>query len=518
MIGKVFRFCRFCAVPCLVAFATSFSGSSSAQVTTTTDGTLTLATSGVRWGIDPFGTYSYSGSCTGTTVDFHVGYQGSLPYVNVATPSSSGYAFTDHPGSVPCVSGGFQVAIDVSGNWRALLPGNYSLHGVRSLQTSATSTQVYVTPDVAANVHFDHPFFIREIDSGVTPAHRGNATFLDPRLPAPVPRPPGMTSPQMIKITGTNLVGMTLPVAANDGVVWVYDGVLTPVQSWRALKNNVGPMTLLSGNTAIAEIFPDATSTAYIAFSYAAHDLAPLPPMPQPVTPQADMWWGGADESGWGLSVGRNGDALFVAGYLYDYGGKPMWAVMQNGAWDSTHTLWTADVYIPHGTPFDHYDATRLDTGTPAGKATLQFTGPATATFRYLNGYPRSVSRYAFDPGGNGPYHGYWFGGAAQNGWGLHVAQQGDTIFATWYTYGADGTPTWFFMPGATKLSATHFNGALYRTTGGSWPTMEHYDPSATKVSPAGTLDLAFTSDSAGTMTAVIDGKTISNPIQRFGF
>jgi hypothetical protein len=42
-------------------------------------------------------------------------------------------------------------------------------------------------------------------------------------------------------------------------------------------------------------------------------------------------------------------------------------------------------------------------------------------------------------------YAGFWIK-PAESGWGLHVQQQGDNIFAAWYTYAADGSPTWFTM------------------------------------------------------------------------
>ena len=32
---------------------------------------------------------------------------------------------------------------------------------------------------------------------------------------------------------------------------------------------------------------------------------------------------------------------------------------------------------------------------------------------------------------------------ASEPGWGINFAQQGNSIFATWYTYNADHTPLW---------------------------------------------------------------------------
>ena len=43
-------------------------------------------------------------------------------------------------------------------------------------------------------------------------------------------------------------------------------------------------------------------------------------------------------------------------------------------------------------------------------------------------------------------YQGLWWNAPAgsESGWGINFAHQGDTIFATWFTYDADGKPLWF--------------------------------------------------------------------------
>ena len=530
MSGKMFPCPRRAAAAVVLALAAGVADPCGAQ-SGPGGSTLSVPAGGIRWGQDTI-QFSRTGTCSGTTMDFGmrtlvfgpVDDYPSLALHEVGDAATIGTGI--HPNTVPCVGGTYQLSATIqpiwftstpvnypfAGNSHGLLPGTHSLYGDVWYRGHIVPYTAASTPAVTTDVRFDHPYYIAELSTGVTPIG-GAARYLDP-YSSPVPLP-GIPSPRLIEITNgaspRTLVGMTHPVTVGPGMLWVNDPLPSQPMQWRMLTG-VETDTLLSGNMAI---LPVMSSPGYIAFSGAL--LAPTPPA-APVTPQADIWWAGETESGWGLSIGRNGDALFVAGFIYDYGGKPTWAVMQGGAWDASHTAWTADVYIPHGAPFDHYDASQFNLQALAGKATLQFSTPTSATFQYLGGYKHAIQRYQFASAAPGAYHGYWFGGAAQSGWGLHVAQQGDTIFATWYTYGADGTPTWFFMPGATKLSATHYSGGLYRTTGGSWPTMEHYDPNATKATAAGTLDLSFTSDSAGTMTAVVDGKTITTPIQRFGF
>jgi hypothetical protein len=66
---------------------------------------------------------------------------------------------------------------------------------------------------------------------------------------------------------------------------------------------------------------------------------------------------------------------------------------------------------------------------------------PAFAAAQY-----NSYTSYA--PGTAPSYEGLWWD-AAESGWGLSIAHQGDVLFAVWYTFDRDGTPTWFLMPEA---------------------------------------------------------------------
>src|SRR5205814_3193098 len=42
-------------------------------------------------------------------------------------------------------------------------------------------------------------------------------------------------------------------------------------------------------------------------------------------------------------------------------------------------------------------------------------------------------------------YQGLWWNAppGSESGWGINFAHQGDTIFATWFTYDANGKPLW---------------------------------------------------------------------------
>ena len=61
-------------------------------------------------------------------------------------------------------------------------------------------------------------------------------------------------------------------------------------------------------------------------------------------------------------------------------------------------------------------------------------------------------------------YQGLWFN-PAEAGWGINFAHQGDTIFASWYTYDLSGKPTWLVMT-ANKTAPNSYTGQLFQGTG----------------------------------------------------
>src|SRR5262249_17114558 len=64
-------------------------------------------------------------------------------------------------------------------------------------------------------------------------------------------------------------------------------------------------------------------------------------------------------------------------------------------------------------------------------------------------------------------YQGLWWKAPAgsESGWGLNVAHQGDTIFASWFTYDTSGRGWWLVMT-APKTGANTYSGTLYETRG----------------------------------------------------
>jgi hypothetical protein len=238
--------------------------------------------------------------------------------------------------------------------------------------------------------------------------------------------------------------------------------------------------------------------------------------------PWQDLWWAGTAENGWGMSVVQHRDILFSVIYAYDDAGKPVWYVMPGGAWNAARTVFSGPLYRPHGTPFTAYDTSRFDVGAPVGQAALDFANPSRVALSYtIDGVSgrKSISRQPFGPvdlSGGIDVGDMWWGGVAQNGWGISILQQYRALFAVWFTYDEQGKPVWYVMPSGYWSDAQTWAGRIYRPTGSAW--LGHtYDPSLFRTVDAGSFRLRFSGDT-GTFEYTLDGRSGSIPIQRQPF
>ena len=107
-------------------------------------------------------------------------------------------------------------------------------------------------------------------------------------------------------------------------------------------------------------------------------------------------------------------------------------------------------------------------------------------------------------------YQDLWWN-PAESGWGINFTQQGSTIFATLFTYASNSTGMWL-VASMPKQSDGSFSGDLLRTTGPMFNTVPWTGITATK---AGTMRVAFTNGTAGTLTYSVDGTPVTKAIQR---
>jgi hypothetical protein len=109
-----------------------------------------------------------------------------------------------------------------------------------------------------------------------------------------------------------------------------------------------------------------------------------------------DLWWNPA-ESGWGMSIAQQGSVMFLAWYVYDSNGKPMWYVASNCAVSGAGC--TGTLYRTTGPAFGPvFDPTRIQVFS-VGTATLSFSDADHGTLSYtVDGVPgtKSITRQLF--------------------------------------------------------------------------------------------------------------------------
>ena len=144
---------------------------------------------------------------------------------------------------------------------------------------------------------------------------------------------------------------------------------------------------------------------------------------------------------------------------------------------------------------------------TEAGTGTLTFTDGSNGTFNYVIGatnQSKSVTRQVFGPlptctwgGGTGlaaatNYQDLWWKSpaASESGWGINLNHEGDTIFATWFTYDLGGAPLWLVAT-ATKTAPNVFSGDLLETTGPAYNVLP-FDPSKVASTKVGAVTFTF--------------------------
>ena len=236
----------------------------------------------------------------------------------------------------------------------------------------------------------------------------------------------------------------------------------------------------------------------------------------------SDLWWAGPAENGWGMSIQQHGNIQLNALYVYDSAGKPTWYVLPGGMWNADFTTYSGAIYQPASAPLNNYTAVQFKVGAPVGNISINFTSNSTATLQYvINGVSgqKSIQRQIFGRGTSPLAVGdMWWGGTAQDGWGVSITQQAGILFGAWYTYGVDGKATWYAMTDGIWTGNT-YTGAFISTLSTPWVGVT-YNPSQLQVVPAGTMTLNFSDANNATMTYAFTagpfaGTTQTKPIVR---
>ena len=353
-------------------------------------------------------------------------------------------------------------------------------------------------------------------------------------------------STTLIAEPGTQLVIVDFPPAykgAFDATISLHyvDVTHSPAKAMFAAKVTVG------GATYYAPLLPCAGDFASVpAVSPAGLSLAQLPALmasvtacdhkvydfglaapPPAVANYQGLWWNSPanSESGWGVNLAHQGDTIFATWFTYDTGGKGWWLVVtlnKSGA-----NTYTGDLYTVAGPRFDAFDPTKV-VATKAGTATLSFTDANNGTFHYVVGavnQTKNITREVFGPMPTCSfgtvadlttatnYQDLWWNKPAnsESGWGINLNHEGDTIFATWFTYDIDGTPLWLVVT-ANKTGPGVYSGDLYRTSGAHFDAFNPANVVATKV---GSATFTFADGNDATFDYTVQLASMAAPVHQ---
>ena len=252
------------------------------------------------------------------------------------------------------------------------------------------------------------------------------------------------------------------------------------------------------------------------------------------------LWWNApaGSEAGWGINFVHQGDVIFASWFTYDPAGKPWWLVMTAAKTaDKTYagSLYQVDGPAFDAAPFPPVGQLGGATGSIVGEATLTFGDEDNAAFTYaVNGIAqtKAITRQAFGllPNctfGTTPnlvlatnYQDLWWAAPAgsEAGWGINLTHQGDTIFATWFTYDHDHTPMWLVVT-AVRTASKSYTGDLYRATSGppfnAVPFPPLGSPGGVIGGIVGSATFTFNDGNSGTFAYTVNGAAQSKAITR---
>jgi hypothetical protein len=232
-------------------------------------------------------------------------------------------------------------------------------------------------------------------------------------------------------------------------------------------------------------------------------------------------------ESGWGVNIAHQGDTLFVTWFTYDTDGSQMWLVGP-AVQRTTGNAYSGALFRTTGPAFNSVPFNPAAVAaTQVGTVILDFASSETGAFNYVvNGVSQSkpITRQVFGSqpacaagvgGAVRQFQDLWYApGGSESGWGVNVTQQGDILFAAWFTYDANGRGMWAVGPRLERTSGDTFAGPLYRTTGPAF-SANPWNPAGVAATEVGTATFAFTGPDAGTFSYTVQGVSQSKAIAR---
>jgi hypothetical protein len=116
-------------------------------------------------------------------------------------------------------------------------------------------------------------------------------------------------------------------------------------------------------------------------------------------------------------------------------------------------------------------------------------------------------------------YSDLWWN-ASEPGWGMNVAQQANTLFATFFIYGDGGQAVWYSatmtLQSVGPAGQPVYGGILYQTSG--TPIGQPYNPALQNYREVGTATLEFGGVANALLTYSVDGVAVAKLVERQTF
>lgn len=234
------------------------------------------------------------------------------------------------------------------------------------------------------------------------------------------------------------------------------------------------------------------------------------------VTPQTGWWWNPA-EGGRGFTIEKQGDKIFMAGYLYENDGRATWfgagpAVVSGSTFSAPLTT-----YIGGQTLTGAFRAPSSTANN--GSISVTFTDPSHGTLSWPGG-SIAIERYnivtnganASVPAGT-PQAGWWWN-PAEGGRGYSIEIQNNTMFLAAYMYDDSGNPIWY-ASGPTAMTNPNTYQGTWQQYGNGQSMNGAYKSASVVNANVGAVTINFNSTTTAILT-LPDGKQIS--IQRYNF
>jgi hypothetical protein len=242
------------------------------------------------------------------------------------------------------------------------------------------------------------------------------------------------------------------------------------------------------------------------------------------------LWWAAppGSESGWGINLAHQGQTIFATWFTYDLTGKGWWLSMT--APEVAAGIYSGALFATTGPAFNAvpFNPSQVKLAE-VGSGTLTFSDGNDGTFAYtVNGVSqrKNITHQVFGPlpvcatataslTAATNYQDLWWAAPAgsESGWGVNLTQEGNTIFATWFTYDLDGTPMWLSATAANTTPGV-YQGTLYRTTGPAFDAVP-FNPANVVLTAVGMATLTFSDGNNATFAYTVNGISQMKAITR---